>query len=222
MGQHPGCAMGGGQCRCLCHPWTQELMRKQHKPPARTAGGMKRKAKPIVLVAEPPVEDEPPESEVHNTCPKCLLRAKATDQFCRKDGTKLCLGKPCPRCAAPANEPDAFCWQCGWKLADPYQAPPPDIPMTGRPMPQIANSASNRPPDPLPPVGAPTPDLSLPPGAAEILSERHAPGSVTIESLTARAAAEPLPEEAPVEDAILRLRRLAREQGLLPPEIVVR
>jgi hypothetical protein len=234
MGQHPGCAMPPGQCRCICHPWTQELMRKKPNPP-ENLGGLKRKgkaaivAKPvrqpraalppkqpqIILHEAPQQEDEPDETVLHNTCPKCMTRAKATDQFCRKDGTRLCLGKPCPRCEAPANEPDEFCWQCGWKLADPYISVQ-EIPLRGMPMPSVASDKA-RTPDPLPQPGAPTADLSLPPGAEAILSERHQPGTVQVSQ--AEAA---LPSEPPAgEDPILRLRRTARERGLLPPEIVV-
>ena len=169
-----------------------------------------------------PVDDEPAETDLHNTCPKCLTRAKATDQFCRKDGTKLCLGKPCPRCEAPANEPDEFCWQCGWKLADPMpQSTAVDpIPMRGREMPQLNGKEVQFAPVEMPP--APQATLSLPPGAAELLSERHSPGTVAVSQPDTIDTAAALPsDETPVEDAILRLRRLAREQGLLPPEVVV-
>jgi hypothetical protein len=169
------------------------------KPSGR--GGIKRKLKqnistavaalpqPAGLIEAPEPEDS---LEVKNSCPKCKTVHKATDVYCRKDGTKLCVGKPCERCGVPCEEADAFCWGCGWKLGETVPPPPQ--------------------PSPLPRPGLSlTPTVDLPPGAEEIMNGQ--PGSVEV------LAAESSPP--PAEDPILRLRRLAQEQGYLPKETVV-
>lgn len=127
FGAHATCALGI-QCRCMCHAHTQQLIREGPKKPTGK-GGLKRNVRKAVaeaakqlppgIMAQPAVAEEfSAPAELYNTCPKCHTRAKATDQFCRKDGTRLCLGKPCVRCEAPCEEEDAFCWQCGWNLAE--------------------------------------------------------------------------------------------------------
>lgn len=182
-GAHGQCAERPGECRCICHAHTQALIKKG---PAKASGrgGIRRKggARDAEIVIPKPGMQFVPEPEVpveiHNTCPKCGTRAKATDSFCRKDGTKLCLGKPCVRCEAPCEEADVHCWQCGWKLSD--QPPPPDL----------------------------SPSLTLPP------SNGQEPGSIAVESSPSNPAAT-------TEDPIVRLQRIAREQGLLPRETTV-
>ena len=118
-GAHEQCAMGL-ECRCPHHQHTQELLRKGG-PKLDPRGGVKRnvRRKAVDIPSLLPDLVEAPPTELHNTCPKCKERAKITDQFCRKDGTRLCMGKPCERCAAPCEEEDFHCWQCGWKLGDP-------------------------------------------------------------------------------------------------------
>jgi hypothetical protein len=193
-GMHAACAMGI-ECRCLCHQHTQALLRKGNPKPDRK-GGLRRKVKmpqvPAVpqrrlpAPAPPPMEliapSEPQESELHNTCPKCRARAKPTDVFCRKDGTRLCMGKPCPRCEAPCEESDAFCWQCSWKLGDPMPTMPEQIEVS----PELAESLREQ--------------------------MRSQPGS--LEAVSASGS-------QPAEDPIVRLRRKAQEQGLLPRETIV-
>lgn len=201
-GIHASCGEQPGQCRCICHSHTQELMKAGPKKPDGK-GGLRRKLKANVTAKVADVARQLPERsevipeeslEVKNTCPKCKTVAGPSDVFCRKDGTKLCLGKPCERCSAPCDEPDVHCWACGWKLGE-------TLPV--------------RTLDPLP-----TPGLSLdrtsalPPGTQEILESRHSapqPGQVEIQSAESTE---------PVEDPLLRLRRLAQSQGLLPPGTV--
>lgn len=188
-GIHNACMEPAGSCRCSCHPSTQALIRKGPNK-GDPKGGIRRKIKMPVVPAVPSiieVEAQPEESELHNTCPKCHTRAKPTDQFCRRDGAKLCLGKPCERCGAPCDEPDAFCNQCGWKLGEAV----PKEQMQPRP---ILTS--------LPPASAPTREVSLPPE----------PGEIEVVSTA---------ETPPAEDPIVRLRRIAHEQGLLPRETQV-
>ncbi len=134
-GAHSQCAMR--DCRCQCHPWTQALMAQgPAKPDGR--GGVRRKLKNKIseTVQNLPQLPEPepvPLMELHNTCPKCGAVSKPTDQFCRKDGTRLVMGRPCERCEAPCEETDAFCWQCGWKLGDKLPVQETVIPPNGVP-----------------------------------------------------------------------------------------
>lgn len=104
----------GFECRCACHPHTQQLVRKGPGKPDPKGGIRRRLPKQIAdaIGALPEVESVP---EVHNTCPKCGAKAKATDQFCRKDGTRLALGKQCLGCGAPGDPDDAYCWNCALK-----------------------------------------------------------------------------------------------------------
>jgi hypothetical protein len=187
-GAHAQCSEAPGQCRCTCHAHTQALIRKGPNK-GDPKGGIRRKIKMPVIAAVPSIieAEAPAESELHNTCPKCHARAKPTDQFCRKDGTRLCLGKPCPRCEAPCEEPDAFCWNCAWKLDEP-------VPKEQMQVPSVQTQ--------LPPSSAPSREVSLPPE----------PGEIEVVS-----TAEP----PPAEDPIVRLRRTAREAGLLPRETQV-
>jgi hypothetical protein len=185
-GLHAQCSERPGECRCGCHAHTQALIRKGPNK-GDPKGGIRRKIKMPKVPAVPGIieVEAQPESELHNTCPKCHTRAKPTDQFCRRDGTRLCLGKPCPRCETPCDEPDEFCWGCGWKLSDPLPEQPS--------------------------IESLTPQAS-------------------IDSSTVRQARSPLPGEIEVvlapevpaaEDPIVRLRRQAREAGLLPRETQV-
>jgi hypothetical protein len=121
-GAHAQCSERAGECRCPCHAHTQALLRKGNPKPDRK-GGIRRKVKMPQVPAVPVpqtflAEAESVETELHNTCPKCRKKFRPTDQFCRDDGTKLCLGKPCPRCEAPCDEPDSYCNQCGWRLSE--------------------------------------------------------------------------------------------------------
>jgi hypothetical protein len=191
-----------GECRCICHKHTQELMKAGPAKPSGK-GGVRRNLKKNIaakveavraLLPDTPVVDVEPEDslELKNSCPKCKAVFKPTDKFCRKDGTPLCLGKPCERCSAPCEEPDMHCWACGWKLGETVPPPPQ--------------------PSPLPRPGLSlTPTVDLPPGAAEIMNGQ--PGSVEV------LAAESSPP--PAEDPFARLRRQAQEQGLLPKETLV-
>lgn len=198
-GVHQQCMERPGECRCICHQHTQALMKAGPAKPSGK-GGVRRNlkqnitAKVAAVAAQPNpgrIEIEESESlEVKNTCPKCKTVAKPTDVYCRKDGTKLCLGKPCERCSAPCEEQDAHCWACAWKLGE---TPPPR---------ELA---------PLPTPGLSlAPTVSLPPGAMSS-EERLLPQHVEIQS------AESTP---PAEDPFARLQRLAREQGLLQKETV--
>src|ERR1700675_4027158 len=163
-GAHAQCSERPGECRCSCHAHTQALIRKgPHKGDPK--GGIRRKIKMPKVPAVPgiiEVEAQPAETELHNSCPKCHTRAKTTDQFCRKDGTRLCLGKPCPRCEAPCEEPDVFCWGCGWKLDETV----PKEAMQERP---TLTS--------LPAPGAPSREVLLPPepGEIEVVSTAETP-----------------------------------------------
>lgn len=196
-GIHNACMEAAGSCRCSCHPWTQALLRAGPAKPSGK-GGIRRNLKKNITAAvaalpqidAPIIEDS---LEVKNTCPKCKAVYKETDAFCRKDGTKLCVGKPCNRCAAPCEESDEYCFACGWKLSE--TPPPPPAP------------------EPLPMPGLSlTPTINLPPGALTT-EERILPQGGHVEVM-------PL-ESNPPEDPFLRLKRQAREQGLLPKETVV-
>ena len=172
-GAHAQCSERPGECRCSCHAHTQALIRKGPNK-GDPKGGIRRKIKMPKVPAVPgiiEVEAQPAETELHNSCPKCHTRAKPTDQFCRKDGTRLCLGKPCPRCEAPCEEPDAHCWQCGWRLADPLPEQP----------------------------------------TMELLTPQSQPSRET-QSGEIEVSSSPT---TTAEDPIVRLRRTAREQGLL-------
>ena len=162
-GAHAQCSERPGECRCTCHSHTQALIRKGPNK-GDSKGGIRRKIKMPVVPAVPGIIEaaEQPESELHNTCPQCHTRAKPTDQFCRKDGTRLCIGKPCPRCEAPCDEPDVHCWGCGWKLDQPV--PKEQIP---------ARSTLTS----LPPSSAPSREVSLPPepGEIEVVSTAETP-----------------------------------------------
>ena len=65
--------------------------------------------------------------EINNTCPQCGAHALATDSFCRKDGTRLVMGKQCLGCGAPEESADEFCWQCGLKAGEKPAPPPPPM-----------------------------------------------------------------------------------------------
>src|SRR5271156_1701851 len=88
---HAQCAEPPGQCRCICHNHTKELMRRGPAKPSGK-GGVRRKIKmpnvpavpqqPMHLIAER--EPEAEETELHNSCPKCRTRWTPTDVFCRK------------------------------------------------------------------------------------------------------------------------------------------
>lgn len=114
-------------CRCQCHPATQALMR-QPKKHGDTRGGVRRNLKKQIseAVGALPAIDMIPETELHNICPQCGFVAKPTDTFCRKDGTRLLMGKQCLQCGAPSEPDDVHCWQCGLKIGEKPPAPPVD------------------------------------------------------------------------------------------------
>jgi hypothetical protein len=184
----------------MCHTHTQQLVREGPKPP-EGKGGAKRKPaiqkqinkKVKELLPPAAVEftpDPEPDIELRNACPKCHAIYKATDVYCRKDGTKLCIGKSCPRCFAPAEELDAFCWQCSWNLAE---IPPPNL---------------NPEPNPLPSWQSPSPTLDLPPGHIDRSAILDLPPFE-------ETIASPAPS-LPAEDPIVRLLREAKAKGLIP------
>jgi Double zinc ribbon len=116
-GAHVACC--NTDCRCGCHPWTQNLTAKKAQELARQAPTLIREATPTV--------------ELTNKCPKCGSSQKATDNFCRADGTRLMLGKQCERCGSGSDAADVFCWQCGWQLGEkpqPLEEAPQEDPLT--------------------------------------------------------------------------------------------
>jgi hypothetical protein len=108
-GIHNACT--SRDCRCSCHPWTQELIHTPVKK-ADPTGGIRRQLPEFAVAGAAPL------TELRNTCPKCGSTAKPTDVFCRRDGEKLLLGKQCLGCHAPQEPHDEFCWQCGLKSGE--------------------------------------------------------------------------------------------------------
>ena len=94
-GAHTACADSG--CRCQCHQHTQELISKA-------------KAQQAAIAASAPA--------MESTCPACGVKGKATDAFCRKDGTRMVIGKQCSDCGSPVQNEDIFCWACGIKIGE--------------------------------------------------------------------------------------------------------
>jgi len=171
-GMHNACAERAGECRCQCHPITQALV-KAGPVKSGGKGGVRRKLKQnitaaVAAVPQLPEIIEEDSLELKNTCPKCKAVAKATDKFCRKDGTRLCLGKPCERCAAPCEEQDSHCWACGWKLGE--AVPAAEL----SPLPRAGLSLDKTP--------------SLPPGVEELIH----PGSVEVVTDMPAAGEDPL------------------------------
>lgn len=93
-GAHQACLDSSGECRCQCHATTQQLEEKARRQQTQ-------------------IRSVEPSPELSNTCPKCGARQKATDQFCRADGSRLMLGKRCLACGSPGDTSDVFCWNCG-------------------------------------------------------------------------------------------------------------
>lgn len=83
-GQHAACV--DPDCRCLCHAKVQELMKKATPPPRPASGKL--------------------------ACPRCNEIPRASDRFCRRDGSALTLGKPCA-CGMFGELSDAYCGFCG-------------------------------------------------------------------------------------------------------------
>ena len=120
-GAHEQCSMGF-ECRCPHHLHTQQLLKKP-RPKSDPRGGIRRKLpKEITSQIEGYAE---PVLEVQNTCPKCGAKARATDVFCRLDGTRLAVGKQCLACGSPCDPDDKFCWQCGLECGK--KPPEPEI-----------------------------------------------------------------------------------------------
>lgn len=105
-------------------------MRKP-KPKGDPKGGVRRNLKNKITetVQNLPAIDSVPETELHNTCPTCGAVAKPTDTFCRKDGSRLLMGKQCLGCGAPAEPDDAHCWQCGLKCGEKPPEPALELPV---------------------------------------------------------------------------------------------
>lgn len=100
-GAHSACVER--DCRCQCHPWTQNLVQKAEAQRAT------RQAEPVI--------------ELQNTCIACGAKAPATETFCRHDGSRLRLGKQCLGCGSPGKTEDNFCWSCGLE----HGTKPPEI-----------------------------------------------------------------------------------------------
>lgn len=75
-------------CRCLHHKHVQEMMKEAAAP----------KVTPITTG--------------NKRCPVCMASWKASDIYCRKDGTVLASNE-CKMCKAPTMTGDLFCWKCG-------------------------------------------------------------------------------------------------------------
>lgn len=119
-GAHQVCA--NRDCRCGCHSWVQELASRP-TPRSDPTGGVRRTGEVIQLEAP----------RVFNTCPQCGSKQLPTDTFCRRDGTRLSLGKQCLGCGAPGNPEDIHCWQCGLKHGEkPPETPVEEIPKEDR------------------------------------------------------------------------------------------
>jgi hypothetical protein len=195
-GQHKACTDPVGHCRCLCHEYTQELLRKEviDKPRGgKVPRGRRGRSQQPIAVAERALSAPREKDDLRNTCPSCQKQHPDSKHFCTECGSKLCLGTFCQRCEEPCDALDKFCGLCGWRLADPMTASAPALTetVTARvnPMPNMKLRLSLPPVEGDPTNGKPSP---LPPGIA--------------------ALEVAIPEQ---EDPLLRLRRQAIEQGLL-------
>lgn len=88
-GQHDACAER--DCRCLCHPKVQELMRGAAQRPKVTP------------------------SFSSMVCSQCSKVPRIGDSFCRADGSRLITGKQCS-CGKAAEPDDTYCGSCGQKF----------------------------------------------------------------------------------------------------------
>lgn len=192
-GKHAACVEAVGVCRCSCHPYTQELLRKDvigkpYGPKSKRGKNRQSALAPVQALPEPAGE------ELQNTCETCGKKHPSTKHFCTDCGAKLALGTLCQRCEGVCDALDKFCGECGWRLAEPIPPEAQELaPARVNPMPDIPSRLEIPPVDGDPTNGKPAP---LPPGIA--------------------VRAEVLIEETPVEDPLLRLKRQAQEQGLLP------
>jgi predicted amidophosphoribosyltransferase len=73
-----------------------------------------------------------PQPVMQTTCPACGAKAASNENFCRKDGTRMQLGKACLGCQAPGGNDDIFCWQCGLKHGEQPPEPAAVIPEEDR------------------------------------------------------------------------------------------
>lgn len=112
---HGNCHQAG--CRCQCH---YRLGAAENKL------AIDRVQTDINRVATPPMED-PLVAEMGKTalpvpnfgsgpvCPKCGMRGKMGDKFCRRDGTRIGLVY-CGQCGESMTPEDAYCAGCGASL----------------------------------------------------------------------------------------------------------
>lgn len=96
-GQHGACA--DRECRCRCHPWTQQVTPNPSSTPVAASQKM---------------------------CPKCSRRTALTENFCREDGTPLVVGVGCKRCGLPLLGTDKYCAYCG--VPRTWEPPPVETP----------------------------------------------------------------------------------------------
>jgi hypothetical protein len=80
-------------CRCLCHPKVQELMR----------GAAQRASTQV----------HPSTSTM--VCSQCARVPRIGDSFCCADGSRLMAGKQCS-CGKAAEPDDVFCGGCGQRF----------------------------------------------------------------------------------------------------------
>ena len=109
-------------------------------------GGIRRRLKNKITetVEALPAVESVPQTELHNTCPKCGGIAKPTDVFCRKDGARLSMGHQCTQCGSPQEPDDTYCWCCGLKVGEQPPAPPPEPAATEDPLVRVARMAKER------------------------------------------------------------------------------
>jgi hypothetical protein len=93
-GHHAACSDVG--CRCLCHPWAQELVKKSSQ--VSHSSGTSLSSKSI--------------------CPKCNKIPKDGDIWCRDCGSRILHGISC-ECGRVADATDKFCYWCGQSLTTP-------------------------------------------------------------------------------------------------------
>jgi len=55
------------------------------------------------------------------TCPTCNEKRPVSENFCRKDGSRLIQGGGCWRCHTTIGKEDAYCFFCGAPKDKPEQ-----------------------------------------------------------------------------------------------------
>lgn len=212
-GAHQDCRTAEGLCRCGCHKTTQELLRTKTPQPAAP-----RQAPVHPKNFQPQASAPEKRPNKPNRCPKCKKKYPKEENFCRRDGAKLDLGTLCQRCGESTNAPDGFCWRCGQNLKEGMATESTSTPITTVPV-------SVRPMLPALPALPPPPNRST----LDVQSRRNLP-TVDGDPLNGQPAPLPHgvvareiplddetdPNSTPAEDTLLRLRRQAKELGLLP------